>query len=143
MIADNKCSAVIRPFHCKATGERAKCRQQADACAKLEARQAQTLAALAAQAIHRMHMPSQHVVAGVGVRFVLQGERTHQQRLGDHLHSQVGWRVAGAFVVIATNQRQAHTRMAHAPCPQRLQRATGVGSGAVQEIAKKDYLHAR
>ena len=60
-----------------------------------EARQAQALPALAPQAIHRMHVPGQHMVAGMGVGLVLQGKRAHQQGFGHHLNIQIARRVAG------------------------------------------------
>ena len=94
----------ITLLHGIAPGKGAKRRQQADPFADLEARQAQALAALAAQVVHRMHMPRQYVVAGMGVRLMLQGERAHQQRLWHHLDPQVSRRVACPFIVIAANQ---------------------------------------
>ena len=112
MVADHKEPAVILLFHRKASGKCPKRRQQADPRADLEARQSQALPAFAAQAIHWMHMPRQYMMAGMGVRFVLQGEGTHQEWLGDDLNPQVDRRVPRAFVVIAANQGHRQVGMA-------------------------------
>lgn len=143
LIADHKELVIFSLFHRIPPCKRPKRRQQADPRTDLKARQAQTLPAFAAQAIHRMHMPRQDMMAGMGMRFMLQGERAHQQRLRDNLNPQVDRRVTRALIVIAANQRHRQVRDKRSPGSQRAQRATGVRPWAVQEIAEKDHLRAR